>query len=92
MLAGGYRPARLTTTHLNKRGEIMAAPILPAHPLNGLPLDCELSLVFETEDPFHMPLDRLKVLIESTEPGTEMRGYLFGLYDLRCAVVYARGH
>ncbi|MBC8721430.1 hypothetical protein F6X37_07450 [Paraburkholderia sp. 31.1] len=91
MLTGGYQPARLTTTHLNERGEIMAAPILPAHPLNGLPLDCELSVVFETEDPFRMPLDRLKTLIERSEPG-EMRGYLFGLYDLRRAVVYAGGH
>ncbi len=53
----------------------MAALFLSAHPINGLPLDYELSLVFETEDPFHMPLDRLKVLIESTEPGTDMRGY-----------------
>ncbi|WP_293035210.1 hypothetical protein [Paraburkholderia sp.] len=70
----------------------MAAPILPAHPLYGLPLDCELAVVFETEDPFHMPLDRLESLIEDTEPGTEMRGYLCGLYDLRRAVVYARGH
>ena len=70
----------------------MAAPILPAHPLNGLPLDCELSVVLETEDPFHMPLDRLESLIEDTQPGTEMRGYLFGLLDLRRAVAYARGH
>jgi hypothetical protein len=38
-----------------------------------------------------MPLDRLKTLIERTEPG-EMRGYLFGLYDLRRAAVYAGGH
>jgi hypothetical protein len=70
----------------------MAAPILPAHPLNGLPLDCGLSIVFETEDPFHMPLDRLESLIEGTEPGTEARGYLFGLLDARRAVVYARGY
>lgn len=69
----------------------MAAPILPSHPLNGLPLDCELSVVFETEDPFLMPLDRLETLIECSEPG-EIRGYLFGLYDVRRAVVYAAGH
>lgn len=69
----------------------MAAPILPAHPLNGLPPDCELSLVFEIEDPFHMPLERLETLIERSGPG-EMRGYLFGLYDLRRAIVYAGGH
>lgn len=69
----------------------MAAPILPSHPLHGLPRDCELSVVFEAEDPFHMPLDRLETLIERSEPG-EMRGYLFGLYDLRRAVLYARGH
>lgn len=69
----------------------MAGRILPPHPLNGLQLDCELFAIFETEDPFHMSLDRLKTLIERSEPG-EMRGYLFGLYDLRRAVVYARGH
>lgn len=69
----------------------MAAPILPSHPFNGLSLDCELSVVFETEDPFHMPLGRLETLIERSEPG-EMRGYLFGLYDLRRAIVYSRGH
>ncbi|MGS1070548.1 hypothetical protein [Burkholderia glumae] len=69
----------------------MAAPILPTHPLDGLPPDCELSLVFEMEDPFRMPLDRLESLIESTEPGTEIRGYLFGLYDLLRSVVYAGG-
>lgn len=45
----------------------MAAPILPPHPLDGLPPDCELSLVFEMEDPFRMPLDRLESLIEGTE-------------------------
>lgn len=69
----------------------MAVPILPSHPVNDLQLDCELSVVFETEDPFHMPLDRLEALIQRSEPG-EMRGYLFGLYDLRRAVVYAGGH
>lgn len=70
----------------------MAASILPTHPLSGLPLDCELSIVFETEDPFRMPLDRLESLIEGTEPGTEMSGYLRGLYDQRRAMVYVRGH
>ncbi|MDH6149699.1 MULTISPECIES: hypothetical protein [Paraburkholderia] len=69
----------------------MAAPILLAHPLTSLSPDCELSLVFEREDPFHMPLERLETLIERSEPG-EMRAYLFGLYDLRRAVVYAGGY
>ncbi|USS46261.1 hypothetical protein NFI99_15120 [Burkholderia glumae] len=69
----------------------MATRILPPHPLDSLPPDCELSLVFEMEDPFRMPLDRLESLIEGTEPGTEIRGYLFGLYDLLRSVVYAGG-
>ncbi|AOJ61243.1 hypothetical protein WJ32_01395 [Burkholderia ubonensis] len=70
----------------------MANSILASHPLSSLSSDSDLSIEFELRDPFHMPLDLLESLIESTEPGTEMRGYLFGLYDLRCAVVYARGH
>ena len=69
----------------------MAAPILLAHPLNGLSPDCELSLVFEREDPALMDLHRLESLIERAGPG-DIRSYLFGLYDLRRAVVYAGGH
>lgn len=68
----------------------MATRILPPHPLDSLPPDCELSLVFEMEDPFRMPLERLESLIENSEPG-ETRGYLFGLYDLLRSVVYAGG-
>lgn len=63
-----------------------------SHPLSSISSDSELSIAFELSDPFHMPLDRLESLIEGTEPGTEVRGYLFGLLDLRRAVVYARGH
>ncbi|WP_175794793.1 hypothetical protein [Burkholderia ambifaria] len=70
----------------------MANKHFSSHPLSSISSDSELSIAFELNDPFHMPLDQLESLIESTEPGTEMRGYLFGLYDLRCAVVYARGH
>lgn len=70
----------------------MANGILASHPLSSLPSESELSIAFELSDPFHMPLDRLESLIEGTEPGTEVRGYLFGLLDLRRAVVYARGH
>lgn len=63
-----------------------------SHPLSSLSSESKLLIEFELSDPFHMPLDRLESLIEDTEPGTEMRGYLFGLLDLRRAVVYARGH
>ncbi|MBW5287865.1 hypothetical protein [Burkholderia gladioli] len=69
----------------------MANSILASHPLSSLSIDSDLSIEFELRDPFHMPLDLLESLIESTEPG-EVRGYLFGLYDLRRATVYARGH
>jgi len=69
----------------------MANSILASHPLSSLSSASELSIEFELSDPFHMPLDRLESLIESTEPG-EVRGYLYGLYDLLRAMVYARGH
>ncbi|APR34326.1 hypothetical protein [Paraburkholderia sp. SOS3] len=69
----------------------MANSILASHPLSSLSSDSELSIAFELSDPFHMPLDRLESLIEETEPGTEERGYLFGLLDMRRAVVYTRG-
>jgi len=65
----------------------MANAILQAHPLSSLPLESHLALVFECEDPFLMPLYRLETLIQGTEAG-ELRGYLFGLYDMRRAVVY----
>lgn len=66
----------------------MANAILQAHPLSSLPLESGLSLVFECEDPFLMPLYRFETLTQGTEPG-ELRGYLFGLYDMHRAAVYA---
>lgn len=61
------------------------------HPLSSLSPDSELALVLQLEDPALMDLHRLESLIERAGPG-DIRSYLFGLYDLRRAVVYAVGH
>jgi hypothetical protein len=69
----------------------MTTRILQAsHPLSSLPFDTDLSVVFETEDMWHMSLQRLETLIKRTAPG-ETRAYLYGLYDMRRSVVYAGG-
>ncbi|MGF6755253.1 hypothetical protein [Paraburkholderia sp. GAS42] len=69
----------------------MADPILQAsHPLAALPLDSDLALIFEMEDPFLMKPERIQVLIQATEPG-ELRGFLFGLLDQRLASIYSGG-
>jgi len=65
----------------------MASRILQAHPLSFLPIESTLALVFESEDPFLMSLDRLESLIQETA-ADDLRGYLFGLYDMRRASVY----
>ncbi|OAV63731.1 hypothetical protein Barb4_04784 [Bacteroidales bacterium Barb4] len=44
----------------------------------------------DLENPFYMTLERLEGLITAEPPG-EIRAYLFGLYDMRRAAVYARG-
>lgn len=58
------------------------------HPLQSLASDSDLSVIFELEDPFLMPLERFEELIRSTEPG-ELQGYLWGLFDQRRAAVYS---
>ncbi|WP_176059962.1 hypothetical protein [Paraburkholderia sp. BCC1876] len=59
------------------------------HPLSTLPVDSALLLVFQCEDPFLMPLNRIEELIREAKPGSELRGYLWGLYDQRRAAVYS---
>jgi hypothetical protein len=65
----------------------MASRILQTHPLSSLPIESTFALVFESEDPFLMSLDRLESLIEATA-ADELPGYRFGLYDMRRAAVY----
>lgn len=68
----------------------MADTIQSTHPLRTLCQDSVLSCVLDLEDPFHMTLERLEGLI-AAEPEGEIRAYLFGLYDMRRASVYAVG-
>lgn len=68
----------------------MADAILSAHPLRTLSQESDLSCVLDLENPFYMTLERLEGLI-TAEPEGEIRAYLFGLYDMRRAAVYARG-
>ncbi|SOY62192.1 conserved hypothetical protein [Cupriavidus phytorum] len=68
----------------------MADTILAVHPLRTLLQDSDLSCVLDLENPFYMTLERLEGLI-SAEPTAEIRAYLFGLYDMRRAAVYAGG-
>jgi hypothetical protein len=59
-----------------------------AHPLESLPGDSDLTLVFELEDPFLMPLARFEELIRDTTDAT-LRGYLWGLRDQRAIAIYS---
>lgn len=68
----------------------MADTIQSIHPLRTLSQDSALSCVLDLEDPFRMTLERLEGLI-AAEPEGEIRAYLFGLYDMRRAAVYAGG-
>ncbi|AGW91169.1 MULTISPECIES: hypothetical protein [Cupriavidus] len=68
----------------------MADAILAAHPLRTLPQDSDLSCVLDLENPFYMTLERLEGLI-TTQPAGEIRAYLYGLWDMRRAAVYAEG-
>ncbi|NUA26304.1 hypothetical protein [Cupriavidus basilensis] len=68
----------------------MADKILETHPLRALPKDSALALVLELENPFLMSLERLEEIIEA-EPVSSVRAYLFGLYDMRRAAIYAGG-
>jgi len=68
----------------------MAKFILPSHPLSALSQDSDLSCVLDLEDPHRMSLERLEGLI-TAQPAGEIRAYLFGLYDMRRAAVYAGG-
>ncbi|MFL9903329.1 hypothetical protein PQR71_35235 [Paraburkholderia fungorum] len=58
------------------------------HPIESLSRDVELSLVFELEDIFLMPLDRIVELIGETNDAL-LRGYLFGVYDMRRSAIYS---
>ncbi len=68
----------------------MANPILLSHPLRSLSQDSDLSCVLDLEDPYRMSLARLEEII-AVQPAGEIRAYLFGLYDMRRAAVYAGG-
>lgn len=67
----------------------MADAILAAHPLRTLSQDSDLSCVLDLEDPYHMTLERLESLIQA-QPVGEIRGWLYGVYDMRRATLYAR--
>ncbi|MFJ1257032.1 hypothetical protein [Cupriavidus sp. CuC1] len=68
----------------------MASAILLSHPLHTLSQGTDLSCVLDLEDPYRMPLERLEDLIMA-QLADEIRAYLFGLYDMRRAAIYAGG-
>ncbi|MFC4518826.1 hypothetical protein [Cupriavidus pinatubonensis] len=67
----------------------MADAILSTHPLRTLPEDSDLSCILDIEDPYRMSLGRLEDLI-AAQPAGEIRGWLYGVYDMRRAALYAR--
>lgn len=67
----------------------MADAILAAHPLCTLSQDSDLSWILDSEDPYRMTLERLVSLIHA-QPAGEIRGWLYGVWDMRRAAEYAR--
>ncbi|MDC6237008.1 hypothetical protein PP724_22860 [Ralstonia solanacearum] len=68
----------------------MAALILTTHPLANLPLDSDLALTLELEDPLLMKLQRLQELIDVSPQG-EARAYLVGVLDTRRTIAACMG-
>lgn len=70
----------------------MAASIFAGqrHPLQTLPMDSDLALVLELEDPLLMSEERLQDLLQASRPGDSVEPEVWGLWGYLVALLDQR--